>query len=427
MGSRSEHEVGDDVPNVPERSDPGPLDPAESEELESRISAIFDSLEHDVRTQGIDESRANSRFDEASHLAKRLPEHLREAANIRIEFDRPYFIGHIRRDRNDAEGALDMYESAAATAAEKRNSIAGRSGTPFDELRRILEHDELSARLSAVELRLNSATGEVAEQLKSEQRVLRARLNDLSPEALYALPESGELVSELLTQTRDFASELDLDRALETARQAGQLMAEMEVKAESEIARLGIDSSALKYLSALSKLNKARQTSLQVQRDAIVGEVRATEISALDAALDLLDQASKDYREGSRTVTAMSGKDAFRTTTVNQLDGERRRLLNLRAALRARATVRQRAKRAAPLVVPLFLSTFLIGAIGLRLGGLVDHLSGRDLLMVLAISLVVAFAGAFGASIGLDALSIVSKWFASSDKKEDQPISSSED
>ncbi len=55
----------------------------------------------------------------------------------------------------------------------------------------------------------------------------------------------------------------------------------------------------------------------------------------------------------------------------------------------------------------LFLITLVVSLLGLRLSGLVDDLGGVDLLAIVGFSLVIAFGGTFGATVGLSALSTV--------------------
>ena len=125
----------------------------------------------------------------------------------------------------------------------------------------------------------------------------------------------------------------------------------------------------------------------------------------------MIDEAQPELNEGGLVLSGMAGSELDLEGLESALDALRKNIVNLRRLVTAALLPKQQVRNAAPLLVLLFLITFLVSLFGLRLSGLVDDLGGVDLLAIVGFSLVVSFGGTFGATVGLSALSTVGGLF----------------
>ena len=364
----------------------------------------------------LDEDRVHARFAEAEALFAQLSEegqaHFEGTFRVQLEQGLGLLMD---RDPDRHEEAVEHFV-AALEAAEKARDELGPIAD--EELNATLKNNVLAARLQLAQSNLRTARGEERKRLQIEVASLQNQLKGPFAKITVLFRQLAEAVP-LFGEATRLLREMDLERAAETISRAKEksgdpatLLAELKSQALEDIAPLAdvIERSGMFY-TGFDKLIEATQLYIRAHRDAVLGNAQQAHVKQLERAESLIDEAQPELNEGGLVLSGMAGSELDLEGLESALDALRKNIVNLRRLVTAALLPKQQVRNAAPLLVLLFLITFLVSLFGLRLSGLVDDLGGVDLLAIVGFSLVVSFGGTFGATVGLSALSTVGGLF----------------
>lgn len=367
----------------------------------------------------LDEDRVHARFAEAEALFAQLSEegqaHFEGTFRMQLEQGLGMLMD---RDPDRHEEAVEHFV-ASLEAAEKARDELGPIAD--EELNADLKNIELAARLALAQSNLRTVRGDERKRLQIEVASLQKQVKGPFAEKITVLFRQLAEAVPLFGEASRLLREMDLERAAETISRAKEksgdpetLLAELKSQALEDIviAPLAdvIERSGLFY-TGFNKLIEATQLYIRAHRDAVLGNAQQAHVKQLERAESLIDEAQPELNEGGLVLEGMAGSELDLEGLESALDALRKNIVNLRRLVTAALLPKQQVRNAAPLLVLLFLITFLVSLFGLRLSGLVDDLGGVDLLAIVGFSLVVSFGGTFGATVGLSALSTVGGLF----------------
>lgn len=400
------------------------LNEADNEDLLARqVLAVLQAVMAGAVSGQFDEARINALADQGVDIAAGLSEGPQALMKAQLAIARAQALGIVTgRVSKRYKEALEHFEEALRIIQEERDALVQVSGPDVAELRDSLETQELDTRLSIAKLKVGTAQGVEREELERVIGGLQGQLGARAgPGILYRSISELRRAVALFEEGSRLLGEMDLDRAAETVSRAQRVVAEINSSLEllmKDKDVLGplhpIIADLAKSYSGFGKVLGAVSRTVETLRDTVLGDAKQSHLSALDEADSLLEEGWQEVDQGLTAASMASGQTLDRQPVQEMFETLRRRVSNLRQLVRAALAPKQRARNAAPLIVPLFLITFVLGTIGLRISGLVTKLGGWDLLVLAAIALVIAFAGAFGPKVGLSALSGVSRWFSRS-------------
>ena len=364
----------------------------------------------------LDEDRVHARFAEAEALFAQLSEegqaHFEGTFRVQLEQGLGLLMD---RDPDRHEEAVEHFVAALEAAEKARDELGPIVDEEFNAT---LKNNVLAARLQLAQSNLRTARGEERKRLQIEVASLQNQLKGPFAKITVLFRQLAEAVP-LFGEATRLLREMDLERAAETISRAKEksgdpatLLAELKSQALEDIAPLAdvIERSGMFY-TGFDKLIEATQLYIRAHRDAVLGNAQQAHVKQLERAESLIDEAQPELNEGGLVLSGMAGSELDLEGLESALDALRKNIVNLRRLVTAALLPKQQVRNAAPLLVLLFLITFLVSLFGLRLSGLVDDLGGVDLLAIVGFSLVVSFGGTFGATVGLSALSTVGGLF----------------
>ena len=364
----------------------------------------------------LDEDGVHARSAEAEALFAQLSEegqaHFEGTFRVQLEQGLGLLMD---RDPDRHEEAVEHFVAALEAAEKARDELGPIVDEEFNAT---LKNNVLAARLQLAQSNLRTARGEERKRLQIEVASLQNQLKGPFAKITVLFRQLAEAVP-LFGEATRLLREMDLERAAETISRAKEksgdpatLLAELKSQALEDIAPLAdvIERSGMFY-TGFDKLIEATQLYIRAHRDAVLGNAQQAHVKQLERAESLIDEAQPELNEGGLVLSGMAGSELDLEGLESALDALRKNIVNLRRLVTAALLPKQQVRNAAPLLVLLFLITFLVSLFGLRLSGLVDDLGGVDLLAIVGFSLVVSFGGTFGATVGLSALSTVGGLF----------------